>query len=103
MFNHGCVYVLRAPKKLTEVNSQKYNGYHLFRKDTKAGVRTLQSHCMTKVCLNITSINRILKIQQFLPLSFSYLSDYLPINVKRATERISSKGMWICRLERRVD
>lgn len=66
---------LEHPKSL--LNSQNYNGYHLFRKDTKAGVRTLQSHCMTKVCLNITSINRILKIQQFLPLSFSYLSDCL--------------------------
>lgn len=78
MFNHGCVYVLRAPKKLTEVNSQKYNGYHLFRKDTKAGVRTLQSHCMTKVCLNITSVTRILKIQQFLPyLSLICLTVYL--------------------------
>lgn len=41
MFNRACVYMLRAPKKLTEVNSQKHNRYHLFRKDMKAGVRTL--------------------------------------------------------------
>lgn len=75
--------MLGTPGNPTEINSTKYNRYHLFRKEVEW--RQEAGSCVSDVHLNLASIARILK----LPSSVFYQNTYM----RKATKIINLKGM----------